>query len=141
MMINHLTREGKFPFLFGGTFIEGKNGDWFNQQAGAFPFLFGGTFIEGSGTDPQKPQRCNFPSFSEGLSLRADTAATCKKRARKFPFLFGGTFIEGNNRVGSPPLAQGNFPSFSEGLSLRVAHGTDSGDGIVISLPFRRDFH
>ena len=36
-----------FPFLFGGTFIEGF-GLLTNEQAGViFPFLFGGTFIEG----------------------------------------------------------------------------------------------
>ncbi len=38
-----------FPFLFGGTFIEGF-GLLTNEQAGViFPFLFGGTFIEGPG--------------------------------------------------------------------------------------------
>ena len=38
-----------FPFLFGGTFIEGiKSGLW-NSPLASFPFLFGGTFIEGHG--------------------------------------------------------------------------------------------
>ena len=37
-----------FPFLFGGTFIEGDN-EVTNALVGVvFPFLFGGTFIEGS---------------------------------------------------------------------------------------------
>ena len=36
-----------FPFLFGGTFIEGLRGDFETQAAIIFPFLFGGTFIEG----------------------------------------------------------------------------------------------
>ena len=35
-----------FPFLFGGTFIEGREGKT-QQQIVDFPFLFGGTFIEG----------------------------------------------------------------------------------------------
>ena len=61
-----------FPFLFGGTFIEGVhiNAGFLNHCI-RFPFLFGGTFIEGS--EP--------PFFISAAS--------------KFPFLFGGTFIEG----------------------------------------------
>ena len=62
----------QFPFLFGGTFIEGLR-----PYLGLivsdvkFPFLFGGTFIEGHqrGVLPQRDR--DFPSFSEGLSLRA----------------------------------------------------------------------
>ena len=39
--------EHAFPFLFGGTFIEGAQMRA-NVLVGAeFPFLFGGTFIEG----------------------------------------------------------------------------------------------
>ena len=37
----------KFPFLFGGTFIEGLNCVRVRAQGEPFPFLFGGTFIEG----------------------------------------------------------------------------------------------
>ena len=37
----------------------------------------------------------DFPSFSEGLSLRVDALATEPARRAGFPFLFGGTFIEG----------------------------------------------
>ena len=41
-------QKKKFPFLFGGTFIEGDN-EVTNALVGVvFPFLFGGTFIEGS---------------------------------------------------------------------------------------------
>ena len=60
-----------FPFLFGGTFIEGNEQLLDELKRAEFPFLFGGTFIEG---------RCRRPPASAGLS---------------FPFLFGGTFIEG----------------------------------------------
>ena len=35
-----------------------------------FPFLFGGTFIEGNGNKFFKLENGDFPSFSEGLSLR-----------------------------------------------------------------------
>ena len=40
-----------------------------------FPFLFGGTFIEGLRDYPQAGQTQDFPSFSEGLSLRVATSA------------------------------------------------------------------
>ena len=58
----------------------------------------------------------DFPSFSEGLSLR----------------------------VTDTPLAGeglGDFPSFSEGLSLRVRRSGGEIERGLISLPFRRDFH
>ena len=58
----------------------------------------------------------NFPSFSEGLSLRVAEASAAH-------------------------LQDPNFPSFSEGLSLRAqARYAGSARG-RISLPFRRDFH
>ena len=59
----------------------------------------------------------NFPSFSEGLSLRVELE-----------------LVEAENVLGY-------FPSFSEGLSLR-AQGEKTCTLIrFISLPFRRDFH
>ena len=107
----------------------------------AFPFLFGGTFIEAGGV-ALSGKLCgeDFPSFSEGLSLRPNI------------FMSGGAL-------------KGYFPSFSEGLSLRRKNESFSGywatfpflfggtfieavttqitDGLQagISLPFRRDFH
>ena len=60
----------------------------------------------------------NFPSFSEGLSLRQAIQLTGGiESVPEFPFLFGGTFIEAGSAV-----AQHDFWS-------------------VISLPFRRGFH
>ena len=60
-----------------------------------FPFLFGGTFIEADiGGKYPEFGISNFPSFSEGLSLRRVKALAGT----------GKTY---------------NFPSFSEGLSLR----------------------
>ena len=58
----------------------------------------------------------DFPSFSEGLSLRLFLPFDWHA-ARAFPFLFGGTFIE----------AQVQLPRL-----MRSSR---------ISLPFRRDFH
>ena len=37
-----------FPFLFGGTFIEGDDIGLVMVFCLVFPFLFGGTFIEGN---------------------------------------------------------------------------------------------
>ena len=84
---------------------------------GVFPFLFGGTFIEGIVTRRNDRRLPDFPSFSEGLSLRAAGEYATKFKIDKFPFLFGGTFIEGSQ-----------------------AHENSSRE-LMISLPFRRDFH
>ena len=59
----------------------------------------------------------NFPSFSEGLSLRPYGGIYTIHREAGFPFLFGGTFIEANRCEPAPFSAR------------------------TISLPFRRDFH
>ncbi len=59
-----------------------------------FPFLFGGTFIEGYSITEYDDRRSNFPSFSEGLSLRVRFAEHALTSQRRFPFLFGGAFIE-----------------------------------------------
>ena len=57
-----------------------------------------------------------------------------------FPFLFGGTFIEAERTVRNN-CESGNFPSFSEGLSLRLLDSGNLAGAVLISLPFRRDFH
>ena len=129
-----------------------------------FPFLFGGTFIEGLQGVPQDQLERYFPSFSEGLSLRAKTWCPGVRLPFGFPFLFGGTFIEGLQGVPQdqleryfPSFSEGlslrasssvfwsrtslYFPSFSEGLSLRASSGVSVARRVAISLPFRRDFH
>ena len=63
----------RFPFLFGGTFIEGGFNACDIPKDPEFPFLFGGTFIEGA-----------LSAAGAGVS-------------QVFPFLFGGTFIEGQS--------------------------------------------
>ena len=133
----------------------------------SFPFLFGGTFIEGSkSTDEGFSNSLDFPSFSEGLSLRGlwvDRRSFCtsefpflfggtfiegcvkprcaEQEARKFPFLFGGTFIEGPVPAEHGAAFLLHFPSFSEGLSLRDPAQGAKRSHFPISLPFRRDFH
>ena len=95
--MNVVKPKTQFPFLFGGTFIEGVYGT--HESKGnnrRFPFLFGGTFIEGQLLQVDDKRAHNFPSFSEGLSLRAQEVLVAENaRGRVFPFLFGGTFIEG----------------------------------------------
>ena len=53
----------KFPFLFGGTFIEGKVPRLIAEPAREFPFLFGGTFIEGQirRACPHEPTQISLP--------------------------------------------------------------------------------
>ena len=46
-----------FPFLFGGTFIEGNQESQAQDPGAQFPFLFGGTFIEGFATSIPLSQR------------------------------------------------------------------------------------
>ena len=58
-----------------------------------FPYLFVGAFIEAVGIAIFAIVMGNFPSFSEGLSLRYPGGYTLQRRAL-FPFLFGGAFIE-----------------------------------------------
>ena len=112
------------------------------------------------------PSRANadFPSFSEGLSLRHHVGVICISQHLTFPFLFGRAFIEARFGVivqsfdlDFPSFSEGlslrplmsftlgalpsNFPSFSEGLSLRRFCGEDFYPLHWISLPFRRNFH
>ena len=82
-----------------------------------FPFLFGGTFIEGLWLTHNIRTDRDFPSFSEGLSLRARGCGLAGQSAAR------------------------NFPSFSEGLSLRAVIAETCAAYNLISLPFRRDFH
>ena len=82
----------------------------------------------------------NFPSFSEGLSLRGPRR-TRRCPRQEFPFLFGGTFIEGMVRC-LEELAATEFPflfggTFIEGDLVRELDR----ENVSISLPFRRDFH
>ena len=63
--------------------------------------------------------KSDFPSFSEGLSLRGCRLFRSCSASPPFPFLFGGTFIEGRAPGVTGETPWENFPSFSEGLSLR----------------------
>ena len=86
-----------FPFLFGGTFIEGGfgRGTWLKS---GFPFLFGGTFIEGVRIPPSHRVCARFPFLFGGTFIEGGELLARAPENKMFPFLFGGTFIEG-----SPP--------------------------------------
>ena len=63
-IVSHTARgTRRFPFLFGGTFIEGRKHQPRPSASTPFPFLFGGTFIEGSSgvTAGRDPYRISLP--------------------------------------------------------------------------------
>ena len=84
-----------FPSFSEGLSLRAPIGDVGAVEDGEFPFLFGGTFIEGHLDARRKGCGTDFPSFSEGLSLRATAQRLLSCSRFPFPFLFGGTFIEG----------------------------------------------
>ena len=86
-----------------------------------FPFLLGRAFIEARRTVALRPIPRNFPSFSEGLSLRQLGAELPPAGAGGFPFLFGRAFIEAHRQM-VHTNASNDFPSFLEGILLR-RHG------------------
>ena len=156
-----------FPFLFGGTFIEGNRPKPTTNRSKSFPFLFGGTFIEGCPIWLKRRLAENFPSFSEGLSLRQTTDTTHTMRDEgDFPSFSEGLSLRLHLLSDHGFPCREDFPSFSEGLSLRPGHRHPGPDPpyqfpflfggtfiealfqrpvgfsrISISLPFRRDFH
>ena len=85
-----------------------------------FPSFSEGLSLRRSERERVMTANINFPSFSEGLSLRPECSLTRHGLRLRFPFLFGGTFIEAV-RHSVAPLDAYDFPSFSEGLSLRRA--------------------
>ena len=89
-----------FPSFSEGLSLRVHVGRFYVRYRRTFPFLFGGTFIEGVITCLLAGFRRDFPSFSEGLSLRvARKVIDCAVPMPTFPFLFGGTFIEGSTRA------------------------------------------
>ena len=106
-----------FPSFSEGLSLRASLAEQQGTGSRKFPFLFGGTFIEGVRSALPSRALSDFPSFSEGLSLRGDVSVSSRDHRNGFPFLFGGTFIEGSQ-----------------------AHENSSRE-LMISLPFRRDFH
>ncbi len=112
--------QPEFPFLFGGTFIEGSECFRVHGVNEDFPSFSEGLSLRVYLTGYRTQARVlDFPSFSEGLSLRV-VLPLVQPANCSFPFLFGGTFIEGKLLPPALPLTAWNFPSFSEGLSLRA---------------------
>ena len=107
-----------------------------------FPFLFGGTFIEGLRMTVRVRSGIDFPSFSEGLSLRVRFAEHALTSQRRFPFLFGGTFIEALCTCRSRSPNHPHFPSFFGRAFIEAATGCTLATVFTrISLPFWRGFH
>ena len=105
-----------------------------------FPFLFGGTFIEGQIIQLMNTNDGHFPCFSEGLSLRQDDPTFSRATLADFPSFSEGLSLR---RVAAVCVAASttHFPSFWEGLSLRFLMGTLPPPDIAeISLPFWKDF-
>ena len=70
-MYNKLPGKAEFPFLFGGTFIEGMSPREARAVNAHFPSFSEGLSLRGISTFPLGLARTrDFPSFSEGLSLR-----------------------------------------------------------------------
>ena len=113
---------------------------WNGRAGETFPFLFGGTFIEGTASHNEPSKTWDFPSFSEGLSLRDIYLLRYLSSSSDFP-----SFSEGLSLRDQLPTVRArrrpNFPSFSEGLSLRAMSALAILRSAAISLPFRRDFH
>ena len=84
-----------FPFLFGGTFIEGSTVWGLDATLANFPSFSEGLSLRGLPPGGKYRPGADFPSFSEGLSLRVDGKKVLRIVIPEFPFLFGGTFIEG----------------------------------------------
>ena len=59
-----------------------------------FPSFSEGLSLRGPQHRRHQPRMGHFPSFLEGLSLRGEYGAQ-PSESSAFPFLFGGTFIEG----------------------------------------------
>ena len=92
----HWDSRSGFPFLFGGTFIEGPRKLMSCIYPTApFPFLFGGTFIEGSSPSGTSNELQEFPFLFGGTFIEGHFTQRPLTRRAEFPFLFGGTFIEG----------------------------------------------
>ena len=83
----------------------------------------------------------DFPSFSEGLSLREEVNLHFTPNTHYFPSFSEGLSLRGFGSTAFAAFVK-DFPSFSEGLSLRVVFNGWLGTAPArISLPFRRDFH
>ena len=87
--------KSKFPFLFGGAFIEAfarASSSW--ARVSDFPSFSEGLSLRLPGGACADRSLRDFPSFSEGLSLRQVRRRGPRRVEVEFPFLFGGAFIE-----------------------------------------------
>ena len=108
-----------FPFLFGRAFIEAAAA---RSPARTITPDFP-SFSEGLSLRRPLPRvhdsRWHFPSFLEGLSLRPTLVTRTSVTAPDFPSFWEGLSLR-HRTWHLLPLIRRNFPSFSEGLSLRT---------------------
>ena len=91
-----------------------------------FPSFSEGLSLRALCNHPRAAALPNFPSFSEGLSLRALGLFPWAYAPSIFPFLFGGTFIEGSRLQKLIRGALSGFPflfggTFIEGTATHTA--------------------
>ena len=67
----------------------------------------------------------DFPSFSEGLSLRLETDFNRTYKAANFPSFSEGLSLRRMSMPTASVTLETDFPSFSEGLSLRRTYQED----------------
>ena len=85
-----------FPSFSEGLSLRGRpaRGRWIHP-APEFPFLFGGTFIEGVFNGTATYKFAHFPSCSEGLSLRAVSYRRFQQVTDYFPSFSEGLSLRG----------------------------------------------
>ena len=70
--------------------------------------------------DAVAPIARDFPSFSEGLSLRHRDSWVPISSPREFPFLFGGTFIEAKKTTEGDQQVVTGFPFLFGGTFIEA---------------------
>ena len=130
---------GNFPSFSEGLSLRVRFAEHALTSQRRFPFLFGGAFIEASTEWAWRWKQKYFPSFWEGLSWRRRGVWVMSPCARAFPFLLGRAFIEAPKN--HPPQPNPLYPfllgrAFIEGLGMVAKKKMRA-----ISLPSGKGFH
>ena len=84
-----------FPSFSEGLSLRVTRPERSTKPRALFPFLFGGTFIEGLSHTGTRPDVKHFPSFSEGLSLRVRPVCRMSVSIEDFPSFSEGLSLRG----------------------------------------------
>ena len=123
-----------FPFLLGGAFVEARRCCRHGRSLKLFPFLFGGAFIEADPVSRSVSQSVISLSFSEGLSLRPNLRRLIQALRGQFPCFFVGTFIEATERHWQRPPSL-RFPFLFFGRAFIEAAEKICGTFKVLNFP------